>query len=193
MVTKSRSGKTTTLSGNVGTAAAASPGMNSDEPTRPVATSPATTARRLRPGARSGGGGPVVTPAVTPVRLGIFIWRSCLFLYVRPPLWRGPFGYDHGPLYCGFAISRAMGETAPPIRGEDTERARRGVRRALSRSGRTYDTGNGPATVPLLVRTQTWFALDGTAVRTRASNTEPVAGGTAEVSGTLAIPASGVP
>ena len=52
-VTKSRSGKTTTLSGKVGTAAAAMPGRISDELIRPVATSPATTAgaapRRARP------------------------------------------------------------------------------------------------------------------------------------------------
>src|SRR5687767_10942485 len=103
------------LFGNAGGAAAAMPGVISDVLTRPAATRPATTALRRRPACRSDGGSGV-TPAVTPVRLGIFMWCSCAPV-CRPPLCADPDGCVHRRLYLTIATAEWWGSEGPQNRG----------------------------------------------------------------------------
>src|SRR5919205_2006730 len=72
MVTKSRSGKTTTLSGKFGTAAEAIPGATKSDIPRPPRATPANAVLRTRRlGSRAAWRGPEATPVVTPGLLGL--------------------------------------------------------------------------------------------------------------------------
>src|SRR5689334_22373988 len=99
------------LSGKAGTAAAATPGSTSDEPTRPAATSPATTALR-RPDGRASGD----RPAVPPVRLRIFMWCSCVPCAAHPG-GTGVFRWHHGSLYLRFGTATRWGSGVPQYVG----------------------------------------------------------------------------